>query len=468
MSVTSSPPPPLTFQTFLEKMRQPSAAALVRRVKSFIASIVDDDDDDETAVDFDDSYDVVKRGRLVQKFLAETEASFTTHPAWRGSSADELEASGEGLEKYVMTKAHARVFGKGPRDAIRDEGLKRRIAALREIIKPEHLDVTESSHAAASWALAESELGKINQFKAPRDKLVCALNTCRIINNTLTTRQGSDGGADDFLPALVYVTLKANPDKLESNLKYIQRFRGESRLVSEAAYFFTNLVSAARFLGRAEAKDFTGLDEETFNATMSAAGALEAIDLDDDEFVEESEEREEREEDAQPRTPPTISVDEMSAALSALEEKTPPLERKALIQMEDDGDATMSPPPATPESVAQRAPPPPTHTPVSIGATPSSPPESTSTAFAPAAAPYIPWRTTEDVEAEGATALTALDVSGNLALSDYKFLYARAEDLTVGDVSKLLHDYKGLALQYESLSRGTAKVLASLHRSPRR
>lgn len=469
MSVTSSPPPPLTFQTFLEKMRQPSAASLVRRVKSFIASIVDDgddDDDDETA-DFDNQYAVVKRGRLVQKFLAETEASFTTHPAWRGSSADELEASGEGLEKYVMTKAHARVFGKGPRDAIRDEGLKRRIAALREIIKPEHLDVTESSHAAASWALAESELGKINQFKAPRDKLVCALNTCRIINNTLTTRQGSDGGADDFLPALVYVTLKANPDKLESNLKYIQRFRGESRLVSEAAYFFTNLVSAARFLGRAEAKDFTGLDEETFNATMSAAGALEAIDLDDYEFVEESEEREEREEeeDAQPRTP--ISVDEMSATLSALEEKTPPLGRTALIQMEDDGDAAMPPPPATPESVAQRAPP--THTPVSIaGATPSSPPKSTSTASAAAAAPYIPWRTTEDVEAEGATALTALDVSGNLALSDYKFLYARAEDLTVGDVSKLLHDYKGLALQYESLSRGTAKVLASLHRSPRR
>lgn len=465
MSVTSSPPPPLTFQTFLEKMRQPSAASLVRRVKSFIASIVDETVD-ETA-DFDDEYAVVKRGRSVQKFLAETEASFATHPAWRGSSADELEASGEGLEKYVMTKAHARVFGKGPRDAIRDEGLKRRIAALREIIKPEHLDVTESSHAAASWALAESELGKINQFKAPRDKLVCALNTCRIINNTLTTRQGSDGGADDFLPALVYVTLKANPDKLESNLKYIQRFRGESRLVSEAAYFFTNLVSAARFLGRAEAKDFTGLDEETFNATMAAAGALEAIDLDDDEFVEESEEREE--EDAQPRTPTTISVDEMSAALSALEEKTPPLGKTSLIQMENDGDAKMSPPPATPESVAQRAPPPPpTHTPVSIGATPSSPPESTSTAGTAAAAPYIPWRTTEDVEAEGATALTALDVSGNLALSDYKFLYARAEDLTVGDVSKLLHDYKGLALQYESLSRGTAKVLASLHRSPRR
>jgi hypothetical protein len=41
-------------------------------------------------------------------------------------------------------------------------------------------------------------------------------------------------------------------------------------------------------------------------------------------------------------------------------------------------------------------------------------------------------------------------------------LYAKVEDLTVGDVARLLHDYKGLALQYESLSRGVAKVLTTL------
>ena len=39
--------------------------------------------------------------------------------------------------------------------------------------------------------------------------------------------------------------------------------------------------------------------------------------------------------------------------------------------------------------------------------------------------PYIPWRTTEDVEAEGATALTASDVAGELTLSDYRFLSPR-------------------------------------------
>jgi hypothetical protein len=52
-------------------------------------------------------------------------------------------------------------------------------------------------------------------------------------------------GADDFLPVLVLVLLRAAPPQLASNLAYIARFRLASRLVSETSYFYTNLVSAA-------------------------------------------------------------------------------------------------------------------------------------------------------------------------------------------------------------------------------
>jgi len=162
---------------------------------------------------------------------------------------------------------------------------------------------------------------------------------------------------------------------------------------------------------------------------------------------------------------PQISVEEMSAALSALSNDH---KQNDLVNVDDGGEEERVPPPrdappATPESVTQRPPPTaPLHTPLTEtrNASPETPTSTTSV-------PYIPWRTTEDVEAEGATALTASDVAGELTLSDYRFLYAKAEDLTVGDVSKLLHDYKGLALQYESLSRGVAKMLASLNRGAR-
>ena len=52
-------------------------------------------------------------------------------------------------------------------------------------------------------------------------------------------------GADDFLPVLIYVVVHANPPQLVSNLLYIERFRMHSRMQSESAYFFTQLVRAA-------------------------------------------------------------------------------------------------------------------------------------------------------------------------------------------------------------------------------
>lgn len=63
-----------------------------------------------------------------------------------------------------------------------------------------------------SLQLAQKELQKINMYKAPRDKLVCILNCCKVINNLLLNASIASNenppGADEFLPVLIYVTLK--------------------------------------------------------------------------------------------------------------------------------------------------------------------------------------------------------------------------------------------------------------------
>lgn len=60
--------------------------------------------------------------------------------------------------------------------------------------------------------LAQKELQKINMYKAPRDKLLCILNFCKVINNlllngSLSSKQNPPG-ADEFLPVLIYVIIK--------------------------------------------------------------------------------------------------------------------------------------------------------------------------------------------------------------------------------------------------------------------
>lgn len=76
-----------------------------------------------------------------------------------------------------------------------------------------------------------------------------------------------------YIYKLALHVMQANPPQLHSNLLYIQRYRRQSRLVAEAAYFFTNMLSVESFISNIDAKALS-MDETEFEKNMESARAI--------------------------------------------------------------------------------------------------------------------------------------------------------------------------------------------------
>ena len=285
-------PQPLSFSDFLEKMKDPGAADLVRVIKAFLKEF---EDRGAAPPPRGAAADPQADSDRVQAFLEGTERLFRSHPAWRGSPPEVLDQAVEvrgrpwwrgrrigrgkagrdepasfapaaspharpptapprpcaqGLEKYVMSKVWRQVFGAWGEDAERDE----RYARLAQALSFVDLDALAGARGAAPdpalLALAQGELLRMDRYKAPRDKLLCLVNVKTMVEDVVVaaaaasgTPGGGLGGADAFFPVLLLVAIRARPPRLASNIEYLKRFRMRSRLTGQFDYMLANLVS---------------------------------------------------------------------------------------------------------------------------------------------------------------------------------------------------------------------------------
>ncbi|KAJ9449497.1 Vacuolar protein sorting-associated protein 9A [Diplonema papillatum] len=166
-SPAQKPRPKFRFRDFAEKMRNSKAQDLHRMLRTFVADV------NGGAIPAE------QLPQRVQDFLAKMSTEIRGNPVWKDGSEQELDFAQEGLEKYVLTKIFNRTFGTDE-DRKNDEALEKRLESFK-FISPENLEVRSEVLQHPTWKEATQELQKLNEYKNPRDKLICITNSCKLI-----------------------------------------------------------------------------------------------------------------------------------------------------------------------------------------------------------------------------------------------------------------------------------------------
>ncbi|KAH6608607.1 guanine nucleotide exchange factor vps9 [Trichoderma cornu-damae] len=274
---------PFDFHRFLEQLRNKKADPVARYLKSFLFEFGKR------------QWMVHEQVKIISDFLAFIANKMMLCEVWRDVTDAEFDNAREGMEKLVMNRLYTQTFspaipppkpipGAKPRrrggdpplgpgrrgqhqeDVERDDIVTQKIN-IYGWVKEDHLDIPQVGESGRRF------LKLAQQGEAPRDKIICVLNCCKVIFGLLKHNK-SDSSADSFMPLLIYVVLQSNPEHLVSNVQYILRFRNQEKLGGEAGYYLSSLMGAVQFIENMDRTSLTITDDEFEKNVEAAVSAI--------------------------------------------------------------------------------------------------------------------------------------------------------------------------------------------------
>jgi len=209
---------------------------------------------------------------MVQNFYQALSKRLENHENFQGLSHDDIKTVSDYTERYIMICLYKQLFSPASTtDEEKDLEIQSKIRSLNWVTAS-HLEcpfretdpqIRDLIYTAINHVL------EVDGSKAPQDKLTCIVECAKTIFSILGKGGNEHASADDFLPSLIYILMKANPPRVTSNINFITRFTNEHRLRSgEEGYYFTNLCCAISFIENLSAQSLS-LPEEEFKLYMS-------------------------------------------------------------------------------------------------------------------------------------------------------------------------------------------------------
>lgn len=213
------PPPdedlPFDFHRFLSQLRHRSADPVAKFLKSFLGEFAKK------------QWMVHEQVKIVQDFLNFIYGKMEGCEVWRDVGEVEMDNAREGMEKLVMNRLYTQAFspaiapppplgtggsrrnnregddrfpgrsGQHQEDVERDDILAQKVR-IYGWVREEHLDIGDTvteDGGKRFLDLAVNEMVKMGSYRAPRDKVICVLNCCKVIfgeHGRLGNSRGTD------------------------------------------------------------------------------------------------------------------------------------------------------------------------------------------------------------------------------------------------------------------------------------
>ncbi|XP_050410604.1 rab5 GDP/GTP exchange factor [Patella vulgata] len=247
------------FMEFLKTLRKPAALEISKNVRTFIEKVPPYED-------------VIEVSNLVQDFYQSLNDKLLSASLFKGLSHETIEKVMDYTERYILTRLYRYIFCPPTiNDEERDLELQAKIRSLHWVTAQqlEALINENDPDIRLEVDKAITDIIELDSKRATQDKLDSVVKCSKHIFEALRQTKQGPASADEFLPALIYIVLKANPPLLQSNIQYITRFANPSRLMSgEAGYYFTNLCCVVNFIQNLTAESLS-LSQQEYDRYMS-------------------------------------------------------------------------------------------------------------------------------------------------------------------------------------------------------
>ena len=156
----------------------------------------------------------------------------------------EVEEFANKIEEHIMRKTYEYVYPKEPLP--KDVEFYMRTLLL-DWITPEQLEIKKLY--SNQLGLALQCMKKMDEAQSAFEKIKCIADALTNINNTIKFSKGKNenAGQDETTPIFQYITIKAHPRRIHSNINYIKCFIDLSQ-GGQKSFLVTQLESAVSFI----------------------------------------------------------------------------------------------------------------------------------------------------------------------------------------------------------------------------